>query len=810
MKFLFNAMFLILFSQSFFPMGAINTDTKAIINITKLKIGQVIQLSGYDISNAIKNLISTQRYNDVQIHEKNVNGDKIHLEIVVEELPILKAYSFEKISKSKSEEFSELLSEYLQKGVAPTKSDKELAVKTLEDYYKAKGFMNVEVLFDEVSRSSDKHSFDIVFEINKNEKFRVAEIILNGNQIVTSEKLKKVMLSKDQTQLIKPTIFIADNIETDKYALISYYRSLGYLDAKITKERVKHTLSNKVKIYLQIEEGEQYYFGNIEWEGNTKYSDKVLAQLLGFKKGDVFNDPLLDQRLSFSPDGHDISSIYMNDGHLFYHADVVATNVKDHHLDIKIKIFEGKQATIGEVKISGNEVTDEAVIRRELRTLPGDKFNRDALVRSQRALMNLGYFNPETLEAIPVPNEQTGVVDLEYKVEEQNSDKVELSGTWGGQDVGFVGTAGVQFNNFSLKKAAKLEGYQGDGQQIGFKTQFGGRRYQSVSFNFMEPWLGGKKPNRLSAETSFTNYRSQFPNDIGNYERLKIFGASIGYGQRLQLGDEFISANTSLVYQQYKLNDWSRGLFQTDQGNFVTDGQYHNLSIKQSFVRSTLNNPLYPTKGSRISFSMQFTPPYSLISGREKADTVEENFKWMEYHKWRIDAEKFIPLNKRFTLKLSGKLGFMGGYNKSIGISPFERFQLGGDGLSNSQIGFTGTDRITLRGYDVEDLENNIQKGQISATPFFNKFTAELRMPISDKLGPSTYVLIFAEAGNGYRSLNNYKPFNLKKSVGVGFRTQLPMIGTFGIDYGIGLDKDGPRTLKNLGQFSFTLGIDLN
>jgi len=791
--------------------GAINTDKETIIKLSQLNIGQIITLSGFDISSAIKNILDSEQYSHVEIHEKSVSGDKLSLEIKVEELPVLKDFTFKNISKSKADEFKELLAEYLKKGVSPSPSDKEFAKKTLEDYYKAKGYVNVEVIMDEITRTSEKHSFDIQFEINKNEKVRIAEILLIGNKVVSTEKLKKVMLSHDQTQLIKPTIFIADNIELDKQALIAHYRSLGYLDAKITEERIRKVFGNKkVKIYLQVEEGQQYYFRNITWEGNYKYKDTVLAQLFGFKSGDVFNEQLLNQRLSFSPEGHDVSSIYMNDGHLFYNAEVILTKVEGQYLDINIKIHEGEQAIIGDVTITGNQVTDEAVIRRELRTNPGDKFNRDALVRSQRALMNLGYFNPETLEAIPVPNETTGVVDLEYKVEEKSSDKVELSGSWGGRDVGLVGTAGVQFNNFSLKKALKLEGYQGDGQQLGFRTQFGGRTYQSVNFNFMEPWLGGKKPNRLMVGTSFTNYRSQFANDQGAFERLKIIGANVGYGQRIQIGDETITANTSLQFQQYRLNSWSRGLFQTDDGKLVNNGQYNNLSIKQSFVRSTLNTPLFPTKGSRISFSMSFTPPYSLINGNGKGDTVQENFKWMEYHKWRLDVEKYVALNDRFTLKLSSKLGFMGAYNKEIGISPFERFQLGGDGLTNAQIGFTGIDRITLRGYDVEDITNNFQNGEISATPFFNKFTAEVRMPLSKKLSPTTYLLGFVEAGNAYRSIGSYNPIKLKKSAGIGFRTQLPMFGTFGIDYGIGFDKEGPRTLRNLGQFSFTLGFELD
>ena len=790
--------------------GANHTNEKAIINRSGLKVGQVIELKGYDISNAIKALLGTKLYGDVQIYEKKVIGDMLFLEIKVVELPVLNTFSFKNIKKSKVEELSGMVKKYLKEGTVPTPTDKEMAKKLIEDFYKAKGFLNIQVLMNEMPCPSEEHCLEIVFDVLKNKKVKIAEIILNGNKVASTHQLKKVMLSKDKTQLIKPTIFIADNIEADKKAMMTYYRTIGYRDAKITKERIKKQLNGDVKVYLQIEEGEQYFFRNIAWEGNTKYENTLLDKILGIKSGDVFNEQLLYERLHFSQDGRDISAIYMNDGHLFFKAEAIETTLDGQYVDLKIKIFEGAQATIGEVRIVGNEITDEAVIRRELRTLPGDKFNRDAIIRSQRALMNLGYFNPETLEAIPKVDAKTGVVDLEFQVEENPNDKFEVSGSWGGVNIGIVGTAGVQLNNFSIKKALRGEGWRGDGQQLGFQTQFGGRTYQSVNFNFVEPWLGGKKPNRLSIGTYFTNYRSQTENENGNYERLKILGGSVGFGQRFLLGNEYILANTTLRFQQYRLDEWSRGLFQTDEGKLVSDGVYNNLSINQSFTRTTLNHPIFPTKGSRISLSMQFTPPYSLFSNDDSDGPVEEDFKWMEYHKWRLDAEKYIPMGKKMTLKLSGKMGFMGAYNNAIGISPFERFQLGGDALSNSQAGFTGTDRITLRGYDVEDLENNLQNGEISATPFFNKFTAEIRYPISKNPNATMYLLGFAEAGNSYRSFKDYNPFQLKKSAGIGFRAYVPMFGMLGVDYGIGFDKSGPRTLSNLGQFSFTLGFELD
>ena len=790
--------------------GAKHTNEKAIINRSGLKVGQVIELKSYDISNAIKALLGTKLYGDVQIYEKKVIGDMLFLVIEVEELPVLKGFSFKNIKKAKVEELSGLVKKYLIEGAVSTPTDKAMAKKIIEDFYKAKGFLNVEVMMNEMPCHSEEHCLEIGFDILKNKKVKIAEIILNGNKVATNHKLKKVMLSKDKTQLIKSTVFIADNIEMDKKSMMAYYRTIGYRDAKITKERIKKQLNGDVKVYLQIEEGQQYYFRNISWEGNVKYENTLLDKILGIKEGDVFNEQLLYERLHFSQDGRDISSIYMNDGHLFFKAEAIETTLDGQEVDLKIRISEGAQATIGAVRIVGNDITDEAVIRRELRTLPGDKFNRDAIIRSQRALMNLGYFNPETLEAIPNVNPKTGVVDLEFQVEETSNDKFEVSGSWGGKDVGFVGTAGIQLNNFSLKKAIQGEGWRGDGQQLGFQTQFGGRTYQSVNLNFIEPWLGGKKPNRLSFGTYFTNYRSQDLNENGNYERLRILGGSVGYGQRFQLGKEYILANTTLQFQQYRLDEWSTGLFQTDDGQLVSDENYNNLSIKQSFTRTTLNHPIFPTSGSRVSFSLQFTPPYSLFSKGDSGTSAEYNFKWMEYHKWRLDAEKYIPMGRKLTLKLSGKMGFMGVYNNTNGISPFERFQLGGDALSNSQAGFTGIDRITLRGYDVEDLENNIQNGEISATPFFNKFTAEVRLPLSKNPNATMYLLGFAEAGNSYRSFKDYNPFQLKKSAGIGFRAHLPMFGTLGVDYGIGFDKVGERTLKNLGQFSFTLGFELD
>lgn len=794
-------------------IGAEHSSEKNILARSGLKVGQKISLPGYEIPHAIKNLMRIRLYQEVQIHQTRIVEDLIFLEIEVIELPVMKNFSFKNIKKSEREDLITSLKEHLIQGTIITKSQEGFSKKIIKEYFKKKGFLDVEVSQNNLPCTHKKNCYQIVFEVTKNKKVKINNIAFTGNEIISNKRLKKLMDTKSKPQIFKKPFWIKEDFENDKKRILAYYSTLGYRDVKIIDTKINRKDGGDISIELEIEEGIQYQFGNIDWKGNSKYSDTLLTKILGIKKGDIFDERLLNERINFSQDGRDISRLYMDDGHLFFRAIPIEIALNGNQIDIEIQITEGAQAIIGDVIITGNDITNENVIRREIRTLPGDKFNREEVVRSQRSLINMGFFNPESVSVTPKPNPQNGTVDIEYDVEEKSNDQFELSGSWGGSDVGVVGSAGVQLNNFSVRKMFQKDGWtpfpRGDGQSVGLRVQYGGKQYQSYNFSFSEPWLNGK-PNALSFGIFYNQYKDDGTTESVFDEHLNIFGANVKLGKRFKLGNEYIISRTGLNFQTYNLDNWSSGLFRTDDNELVADGKYYNLNISQEFTRTTLNHPIFPTSGSKVSLTMQFTPPYSIFSEKNADQTVEQKHRLIEYHKWRLDAEKYLPIGKKLTLKLAAKMGYMGNYNNANGTTPFERFQLGGDALSNSQAGFTGTDRITMRGYGVEDFESNLQGDQIVATPLFNKFTAELRFPISLNPSATFYGLAFLEAGNSWSSFSDYNPFDLKRAAGVGFRAHLPMFGTLGVDYGIGFDNSGAKTLGNLGRFNFTLGFELD
>ena len=537
--------------------------------------------------------------------------------------------------------------------------------------------------------------------------------------------------------------------------------------------------------------------------------------MLGIEKGDVYNQEMLETRLSFSMDGRDVSTLYMDNGYLFFQVDPIETSIVDDSIDLEIRIFEGPQATIDRVIIKGNDRTHEHVIRRELRTQPGQKFSRTDIIRSQREIINLGYFNPESLGINTPVNPQRGTVDIEYVVEEKPSDQLELSAGWAGQGRGVIGTLGVSFNNFSLRNIFNKESWsplpQGDGQKLSLRLQTNGKFYQSYNLSFTEPWLGGKKPNSFTV-SGFYNKFAYGEKSFSNYQKFEIYGGAVTLGTRLKFPDDNFISQTTLTLQTLSLQNWSRGLFITDDGTIVTDGNYYNFSITESITRSTISDPLFPTSGSRFTLSVQLTPPYSLFNNKDYSDvTVQEKFEYLEYHKWRFTAEWYTSIIGKLVLKVGAKIGMIGAYNPEIGISPFERFQIGGDGFANQQFGgYTGIDLIALRGYEVNDIAANTYRGITVATPLFNKFTMELRYPISLNPSSTIYVLSFFEGGNSYRNFRDYNPFDLYRVVGAGLRVFLPMFGTLGFDYGFGFDKPdtGGSIFDNYGRFSIILGFE--
>ena len=791
--------------------GAVFSDENALKSIAGFRVGDRIRIPGGDIPRAMKSLWNLKLFTNIQILQEKTIGDIIFLEIRVEERPRLSSHSFRNIRKSLHDDINEKINPILVKGGIVTDNIKVTAQKAIEKYFIEKGYLDATVQVIEEPDSSRINAVRLVFDANQGKRVRIQDIVFVGNENAKSGKLRRLMKdTKSKRALFSSSKYIRADYREDRKKLIAHYNTIGFRDATVLRDSLWREEDGDMVIQIDLSEGPRYYFRDITWKGNSIYTDQVLADVLGIKKGDVYNQELLEKRLTFSEEGRDVSSLYMDNGYLFFNIDPIEVAITGDSLDLEMRIFEGPQATIDKVVIAGNDRTHEHVIRRELRTLPGDKFSRSDIIRSQRQLINLGYFNPENFDINTPVNPQRGTVDIEYTVEEKPSDQLELSAGWGGVGRGVIGTLGVSFNNFSARNIFKKESWsplpQGDGQRLSIRAQTNGRFFQSYNLSFTEPWLGGKKPNSFTAAGFYTRF---------NYSGgiFGIGGLTLSLGTRLKFPDDNFVSSTSINLQNLALTNWLDGLFRTENGEVVTDGNFNNFSITQNITRSTINNPLFPQEGSRFSLSLQATLPYSLFNDKPYADLpIEERFKWLEYHKWRFTAEWYTTLIGKLTLKTEAKIGMIGAYNKEIGISPFERFQLGGDGLNNQQFGqFNGTDIISMRGYEITDLDGNLINGQTVATPIFDKFTVELRYPVSLNPNSTIYVLAFAQGGNAFRSFRDFNPFDIKRSAGVGLRVFLPMFGILGFDYGLGFDKDNNgsgNVFKTFGDFNIILGFE--
>ncbi|MBL7917199.1 MAG: hypothetical protein JNM96_02305 [Bacteroidia bacterium] len=586
---------------------------------------------------------------------------------------------------------------------------------------------------------------------------------------------------------------------------------------------------NRVNIDIKIDEGNKYYFGKFNWYGNTKYRSSQLDTILNLKPGDVYNQAKLDQKLYMNPNGYDISSLYMDDGYLFFNLTPQESNVHNDTIDYDIIIYEGRQATINKVTVKGNDKTNDHVIYREIRTRPGQLFRRTDIIRTQRELAQLSFFNPEKMDVKPQPNPADGTVDIEYVVEEKPSDQIELSGGYGGRrnnfngmpnvggvgGVGIIGTLGVVFNNFSLRNMFKKDAWRplpsGDGQRLSIRGQTNGKFYRSFNFSFTEPWLGGKKRNSFTVSafnSVFANGEAKFVNKElkaanPNHSSMSIYGGSINFGRTLNWPDNYFSMFNALNYNYYELINYNAFVFR--------NGYAHDINTNVTFQRNSVDQPIYPKTGSNFTFFGQLTPPYSLFNNKNYADLpLSEKFKFIEYQKYKITAEWFTQLtNKKaaegkearnLVLRTKIGYGFLAYYNKKVGFSPFERFYVGGSGLSGFQ-NFVAREIIALRGYPDNSL--SAQTGD----PIVSRYTMELRYPITLNPQATIYVLGFAEAGNSYESFKTFNPFQVKRSAGIGLRVFLPMFGLLGLDYGWGFDDIGQRGAGNgKGQFHFTIG----
>jgi outer membrane protein insertion porin family len=847
--------------------GSKYLDESLLISVSGLTVGDKVTIPGGDnFSKAINKLWNQNLFSNVAIYFTKITGNDIYIEINVTERPRLVNFSFKGASKSESDDLKTKTG--LVKGRVITENMKQTAEENIQKYYAEKGFQSVSVTITEAKDASAPNSEALTFVIQKGVKVKVNDISFFGNEAVTEPKLKREL--KDTKELTRLTLyplrdsssygarrpitfkeyldswgflsftrtkeyldpyfrfklfssakFNQKKYDDDKIKIIEYYNSMGYRDATIVADTLYYNKKSQLNIDIKVDEGHKYYFGNVNWKGNTKYSDSILSIILGIRKGDVYNLDILNKKLGkqASQEGGGVSDLYLDDGYLFFTVTPVETAVYNDTIDFEIRMTEGPQATIKNVTISGNEKTKEYVIRRELRTIPGEKFSRSDLIRSQREIVNLGFFNQEKVAPNIVPNQEDGTVDINWSVEEKSSDQLELSAGWGG-GIGLTGTVGVTFNNFSIKNITHKSAWDplptGDGQKLSLRIQANGKAYQSYNLSFTEPWLGGKKRNSLTVSL----YRSVFKTGGYNYSTakyaysdtnsLKNFGATVALGKQLKWPDDYFTLTYSVSYVQYNLTNYS--LFTPAFRN----GYSTNFSFKVALGRYSLDQPIYPRSGSNFLLSCQFTPPYSLFNPEF---TETQNYELPEYHKWRLTSDWYIPIGKpmgadksrQFVLKASVKYGFMGRYTSQLDYSPFERFQLGDAGLTNN-FGLLGYEIISQRGYPVyQNSDPRINPDQQSASQFFvlfNKYTLEMRYPFATNPSSTIYGEAFFEAANGWYNYTDYNPFRLRRDVGVGMRFFLPMFGLLGFDYGIGLDRIQNGSIKGASRFTFMLGFE--
>lgn len=846
-------------------------DENLLISIANINIGDEIAIPGGDaFSKAITKLWNEKYFSDVEIYITKLVDKEIEIEIAVTERPRLSNFFFKGVRKGESEDLTGKTG--LVRNRVITENLKISAIEAIKKFYGEKGYQNATVRIDERTDTTFENTLILDFVINKGAKVKINNINFGGNTVEAAKLKKQFKGTKEKSRLTLNPSFDSGQIVTvqrydfeqywrekgfltlsktkkvldpyarfklssakfdrvkfseDKESLLDYYNSLGYRDAVIEKDTVYFNKAGNLNIDLKVNEGRRYYFGNITWRGNTKYSDSILTAILGIRKGDIYNLDVLNKKLgkSASPDGADISGIYQDDGYLFFRTDPVETAVYNDTIDFEIRIIEGPQATIKNIRISGNDRTKEHVIRRELRTIPGEKFSRSDLIRSQREIAQLNYFNQEKIGINPIPNPEDGTVDINYSVEEKSSDQLELSAGWGGM-IGLTGTLGVSFNNFSIRNIWKKSAWDplpmGDGQKLSLRVQSNGKAFRSYNFSFTEPWLGGKKRNALTFSIYNTRFGQTFNPNTGlfdpNYSNTSFIsttGATISLAKQLKWPDDFFSLSLGLNFTRYKLSNYA-----IDPINLpgFDNGNVHNFNFRIALQRSSVDQPLFPRSGSNFMLSLAVTPPYSLIN--KNIVTATNPYRWVEYHKWRFNGEWFVPLgrphgedrNKQFVLRASAKFGFLGKFNKNLQISPFERFQVGDAGLSN-QFALLGYDIIAHRGYPVYDNSNpKVNPDQQQARQYFtifNKYTMELRYPLSLNPSSTIYGLAFYEAANGWFNIKDYNPFKLRRSVGLGMRFFLPMFGLLGFDYGIGLDRFSPNgSMKDAARFTFMLGFE--
>ena len=796
-------------------MGAEYTDVQAIKLFTGLKVGEEIRIPGDRIARAIHNLWDQRLFDDVSVEVAERREQDVYLVVRVLEIPRLSHYGFDGVKRSEQETLRDKLD--IVRGQVVNNHLRATTRRILLDHYYEKGYFDAEIAIKVIPDSILDNAASVHIDIHKGEKIKIGELsIIGAVELKEKVLLRKMKNTKEQTflRIFKPSKYLASDFQDDLDAVIAHYNTEGFRNARIAGDSLYRTPEGELGIAVTVNEGHRFYFREISFTGNTKYRTTQLDSILGIKRGDIYNVAELEQRIFMNPKGMDLSALYSDDGYLTFRAMPVEIRAEGDSIDLEIRLMEGKQFRIGQVTIRGNTKTNDHVALREVRTQPGELFSRTDVIRTQRELSQLNYFNPEAFQINPVQNPEEGTVDIEYVVEEKPTDQIELQGGWGGGRI--VGSLGVTFNNFALKKVFERDTWRpvpmGDGQRISIRAQSNGLYFQSYNLSFTEPWLGGKKPNALTVGMWRSIQSNGLPKKIEgepnpDRQTLMISGVSASLGQRWKRPDDWFVMSLGLAYQRFDFDDYNSGLFS------FTDGRSNNIALTFNLSRNSVSDPIFPVWGSEIRFSVKATPPYSAFQPDRdwSGATDQEKFRFVEYHKWKFAANWYTPLTtsggenpRSLVLHTYFGAGLIGLYNAQLGLSPFERFYLGGVFLSGYVL--DGREIISLRGYDNLSLTDPDQN---TGAPAITKYGFELRYPLSTNPSATIYTMAFMEAGRTWENAERFNPFDAYRSAGVGMRIFLPMFGLLGLDYGWRLDDVPSAPSMSQGQFHFSMGMNI-
>ncbi len=816
--------------------GADNYEDFVIIGFSGLAVGDKIEIPGPQITKSLKRFWKQGLFSDVKIRATKIEAGKVWLEIALTPRPRVSEVVYNGLKKSEKDDLEVKVG--IAKGNQMTPNLRDRAKTVIKKFFAGKGFHNAEVQVVEFPDRDKPGYVKVIINVDKKAKTKVAKIYITGNEALTHTQINRAMKKTNDnhiTNLFRTKKFVTEEYEKDKDAVIAKYNEIGYRDAYIVSDSVVPNPDDptRVDVYMTISEGDKYYIRNITWVGNTVYPYELLDMTLGIKKGDTYNLKLLNERLQEDDDA--VAKLYNDRGYLFFNVQPIEVAVENDSIDFEMRMYEGKPATINRIDIVGNTRVYEHVVRRELYTKPGQLYSQSDIMRSLRELAQMGHFDPEKLVPDIQPNPEDGTVDITYQLQTKSSDQIEFSLGWGA--TGLIGSLGLKFTNFAIQNLFNKKSYrivpQGEGQTFSISARTNGVYYTQVALSFMEPWLGGKRPNMLQtsvyfvSQTGYSNRYYQAYQNLYNtysnyyyysgnsnyYQQLqeseadpdkyqRIFGVTVGYGKRLRWPDDYFQFYGELGYQMYMMKNWPYLL--------ISDGFSHALTLNLQLYRSSIDNPIYTRRGSYFSLGLKITPPWSLFFPDKDYAAMDNNEKYhlIEYHKWKFTAKVFTPLSRdsKLVLMTRAEFGYLGHFNKNL-KSPFETFYMGGDGMSASTT--YATDYIGMRGYSSGSLTPyDVATGR-NMGYVYNKFTLELRYPIMLQQSANIWVLGFLEAGNCFADIKDYNPFNLKRSAGVGVRVFLPMFGLLGVDWGWGFDEINGSKQYGGSQFHFVLGQEL-